>query len=492
MARAVSTHVIRITSSLSKSFQSAALSSANPVPHPVPQSPRNLFTEFPPFFPRQCSEDTYGWNLAIRGLLEGKNPKAAFLEYALMRRKGVPADSHTVGFAVKVCCFMMSVWEGPQVHCHVIRMGFNSELVVQTALLNMYSLFEDLHLARRVFDETYRRDLPMWNAILTAYAQKGCPEEAIRIVSEMGYQGIRPNEVSGMSILAACSSLKDLMSGKVVHGYMIKNVLGFDTLLFSALINMYAKCGCLQSARCLFDMMHHRDVVSWTTMINGYSDNDSPQEALALFEEMVAAKIRPDDVTMLGVVSMCGKLDRIELVELVDKYIQDEGFRESIRITNALILVHAKGGNVRRACQIFDQMNVRTIVSWTTMIQGLAIHGHGVEALVRFTQMQRAGYRPDEICFLSVLSACNHSGLVEEARQCFRSMTGEHKIAPWVEHYGCMVDLLCRTGLLDEAFELFVNMPIKPDFRMWRALIGACTVEGNIDLAIRVMDLSGS
>ncbi|CAA6665143.1 unnamed protein product [Spirodela intermedia] len=378
-----------------------------------------------------------------------------------MRKEGVEADSHTVGFLVKGCSSMAGAREGQQAHCHVLKMGFSSEVIVQTALLRAYALLGELRHAQRVFDETPRRDLPMWNAILAAYAQQGYPEEAL--------------QVTAMSVLSACSSLRDLKNGKLLHGFVLKNIPSLDVLLCSALINTYAHCGALRSARHLFDEMPVRDVVSWTAMISGYSDNDRPAEALALFEDMAAAGVLPDEVSFLAAAAACGKLQRPDLAESLEQYSRRRGLCGSTRMANALMLMHARCDNLRRACRIFGELRERTAVSWTTIMQALAMHGRGADVLVRYAQMRREGIAPDGLCFVSVLSGCNRAGLVEEGRRCFRDMAEEQRL-----HRG--------EGLLEDALAFLRSMPMKPDERMKRAFFRACENRGGLDLAARAME----
>ncbi|KAJ0975231.1 hypothetical protein J5N97_017196 [Dioscorea zingiberensis] len=286
---------------------------------------------------------------------------------------------------------MAGVPVGEQVHTQVLKMGFSSEVVIQTAVLKMYGMFGDLVSAQKVFDETSQRDMVQWNALVAVYAQRNHPYEAILVARTMVRGYVRPNEVTVVSITSACSQLKDLQQGKLLHAYAIKNLLGFDMILSNALIDMH---GC-------------------HVCENG----------------------------------------RVGLGNLVDEYVEKNGYTNSVYMANALIDMHGKCGNIEKACQIFKEMKVRTLVSWTSMIQGLALHGHGMEALVRFSQMQRKGFVPDKVVFLSVLNACNHAGLATEGIQCFKLMVEEHGMDPWMEHYGSMVDLLCKAGLLGNAFD---------------------------------------
>lgn len=429
--------------------------------------------------------DTFTWNSIIRGYLARNNAKEALLVYFYVTSKGVKVDSYTLQLATKACGLISAVLEGKQIHAQKCKLGFSSEIIVQTALINMYGLFGEITYAQQLFDETPQRDLVMWNSVLAAYAHHNFGYQALVHACAMVNSGFRLNGVSVVSVLSACSSLKALREGKVVHGYLIRNINDVDVLIYNTLIDMYSKCGSLLNASRIFRMMPIRNVVSWTSMINGYSHSNFFNEALSLFQEMERENVRPDEVTILSIVSVCSKLGSFELGDWIDNYIEKSGFKKerSIIMSNALMDMYAKCGNIKKACQVFDGMREKTLVSWSTIIHGLAMHGFAVQALLRFSQMQREDFKPDRIVFQSILSACSHAGLVNEGRKCLNSMTKDYHMKPGMEHYGCMVDLLCRAGQVNEAFELVQSMPEKPDMMIWRMLVGGCRNQGDISLA---------
>ncbi|KAK9107713.1 hypothetical protein Syun_023724 [Stephania yunnanensis] len=434
--------------------------------------------------------DTYTWNTIMRGYCEQHNPKQALHVYAHIGRLGLHIDSYTLVFAVKACGLLESVMDGKLVHAHVIKHGFAAEAVIATSLVGMYGVFGKLGCARRAFDESPERDLVLWNAMVAVCAQREAPGMAFEVLRSMIGENVRPNGVTMASVLSACSCLRSLRKGKQFHCYAVRNLDLLDVVVFNALIDMYSKCGCLINARKVFHGMRKRNVISWTSMINGYSKNNRSNEALLLLKEMESANIRPDEVTILGVISMCSKLGSLEMGEWIDQYIEMNGHRKkrNVHVENALVDMHAKCGNIKKACQIFYEIEKKTLVSWSTIIQGLAMHGHGLPALTLFYQMQREGFEPDDILFLGVLSACNHAGLVQEGRKCFQSMEEDYHLRPGMEHYGCLIDLLCRAGLINEALEVLGNMPMKPDAIMWRTLMKACQNHGNASLARHIMN----
>ncbi|KXG20766.1 pentatricopeptide repeat-containing protein At4g14820 [Sorghum bicolor] len=389
----------------------------------------------------------------------------------------------------------LSTASAAHLHAHALKLGvLPSCLHLCSALLKCYAASGRIAAARQLFDEIPLRDVPLWNALVSAYARSGHPRNALAAASAMARDvaGCRPNNVSVTSLLSVCTQLRSSVLGRELHGYAIRNVPVLDLPVLNALVNMYGKCGWLRDARMVFTGMGvgMRSAVSWTSMINACCQNGHPAEALEVFEEMRIARVKVDEVTLLAVISACTKLDCTPgLGDWVEECAVENGFLQNTHVANALIHMHGKMGRVKRSCEIFDSMGaVKTVVSWTAMIQALAMNGHGVAALVRFTQMLREGFLPDEVIFLCVINACGHSRLVSEGHRLFKSMIEEYHITPWMEHYGSMVDLLCRAGWLDEAFEFVLAMPVTPDPVIWRVLAGACRDHGNASLARRVMD----
>ncbi|KAI6683031.1 hypothetical protein NL676_028944 [Syzygium grande] len=432
--------------------------------------------------------DSFTWNAVIRGYLERNDPKNAILVYTQLRGLNVAVDSYTVLFVIKGCGSIPAIDGGKLMHAQIFKLGFASEIIVQTALLNMYVAFDEIQSMQKVFDEMPLRDVVAWNSLIASYIGRNYPKEALEVARAMVCDDVSVNEVSAVSILSACSALKASREGKSVHGYLLKNDVDLDVFVQNALIGMYSKCGSLSNACRIFHSMATRNVVSWTTMIHGYACNGYFNEALSVYRQMESADVRPDEVTLLSVISVCSELGSSELGEWIALIVEKCGpKRERTALANALMGMHAKCGNILKACQMFDGMKERTLITWTTMIQALAMHGHGVGALMRFVQMQRQGLKPDGVVFLCVLFACSHAGLVEYARKCFDLMIKEYNIKPWMEHCGCMVDLLCRAGLVEDAFDFVAKMPVEPDMILWRMLLLACQSQGRSELVSQVM-----
>ncbi|KAK3159961.1 hypothetical protein QOZ80_1BG0053380 [Eleusine coracana subsp. coracana] len=255
-----------------------------------------------------------------------------------------------------------------------------------------------------------------------------------------------------------------------------------DLVAWNVMIAGYVKAGDLVCARELFDVMPERNVVSWTTVIGAYVQMKQPEDAIEVFQRMQVDGIEPDGVALLPVLSACGDLGAIDLGEWVHKSVVKRGLYREIPLMNAIIDMYVKCGCVEKAVEVFESMEQRSIISWTTLIAGFALHGLGLQAVEMFRRMERESIAPNNVTFLAILSACSHVGLTELGRWYFDIMVSQYRIKPRVEHYGCMVDLLGRAGFLKEAQDLVQSMPFKANAAIWGALLAAARTHGDADL----------
>ncbi|KAF2295118.1 hypothetical protein GH714_031591 [Hevea brasiliensis] len=231
-----------------------------------------------------------------------------------------------------------------------------------------------------------------------------------------------------------------------------------NVVSWTSMVSAYAKHGLVELARQNFDQMPVKNVISWNAMISCYVQGGQCREALDLFHEMNNLRVKPDEATLLSILSACSQID-----------------------------MFAKCGTLKFALDVFNKMPNKNLVSWNAIIGALALHGCGPEAIKHFEKMQAEGIWPDEITFTGLLSACSHSGLVDTGRHYFDKMSSVYGIVHEIEHYACMVDLLGRGGLLDEAISLIRGMPMKPDIVIWGALLGACRIHGNVEMGKQIL-----
>eukprot|EP01018_Ginkgo_biloba_P018427 Gb_38158 [translate_table: standard] len=374
-------------------------------------------------------------------------------------------------------------------HANMLKNGQNQNVFLLNKLVSMYATCGAMDCARLIFDRIHQRNAFLWNVMIRGYASNGVCKEALGLYYEMQQAGIQPDKFTFPFVLQACASLTALHEGKEIHDDIIRTGLESNVFVGSALVDMYAKCGSIELARQVFDKMFDRNVVSWNALIAGYSKNGPVNEALNLLSEMqLQGSIKPDMVTMVSVLSPCAQLSALQQGKQIHGYIIRSGFESISVVGNALIDMYAKCGSVDIARKVFDKMPDRNVISWNSMIAGYGLHGLGEHALALFSQLQEHGMKPDPITFVSVLSACSHAGLVDDGCRCFHNMIHDYGITPRVEHYACMVDLLGRSGLLDEAYMFVKRMPLEPSASVWGSLLSACKIHRNSVIAEHVAE----
>eukprot|EP01018_Ginkgo_biloba_P018613 Gb_39440 [translate_table: standard] len=375
-----------------------------------------------------------------------------------------------------------------QIHACMFRIGVHQNVSLLSKLLSMYTKCGAMDKARLVFDKIHKSDCILWNIMIRGYATHGPREEALALYYQMQLAGIPPDKLTFPSVLKACGSLSALEEGRKVHDLI--SGTGFESNVFvgNALIAMYAKCGSVDLARLVFDKMHQRDLVSWNSMIVGYTQNGHAKEALVLYHQMQLASVRADPFTMVSVLHACAHLGALQQGKCIHNYIIRKGIELNVYVNTALLDLYAKCGSIEIARKVFDKMSTKDEAAWSAMIVGYGVNGLAEDALALFTQMQQTNTKPTDSTFIGVLSACIHAGLVDKGWQYFNCMSQDYGITPKLEHYTCMVDLLGRAGLLDEAHEFIKKMPLEPDAVVWGALLGACRIHSNTDLIEHVAE----
>ncbi|XP_043694377.1 pentatricopeptide repeat-containing protein At1g08070, chloroplastic-like [Telopea speciosissima] len=404
----------------------------------------------------------------------------------MLQGSGITPDRFTFPSLLKGCAQSLAFTEGKALHGQIVKLDLDSDLYIEATLIGMYAACGDPFSARVVFEKMGQRNQVVWTSMIGGYVKNDYPKEALLLFGEMEEEGQEPDEVTMVSLLSACTDLRDLEYGKKLHSRIGESGMKVCVVLGTALIDMYAKCGDLDSAREVFDALPKRNVFAWSAMISGYAQNNQSGDALRLFKQMVTeANQKPNDITILAVLSACTQLGDLNLGRWVHAYVGAAQLNNSTSLQNSLIDMYAKCGRIDVAQQIFDDMMERDVVSWNAMISALALHGLAEQALALFAFMQVAGITPDDITFIGVLSACSHAGLIQEGNLHFQNMKIQYGIVPKLEHYGCMIDLLCRAGLLDEAECFIKEMPMKPNGAVWGALLSGCRVINNVEIGER-------
>ncbi|XP_021894236.1 pentatricopeptide repeat-containing protein At3g24000, mitochondrial-like [Carica papaya] len=422
------------------------------------------------------THDVAIWNSMISTNTEyGCHEEAASL-FIRMRTEGIKENEITISILLSLCAEAVDgLKEGKCLHAHASKKGMAMDGSLGNAFLNMYSELNCVESAQKVFSLMSKVDVISYNTLILTLAQNKCILEAWELFQVMRESDTKPNAYTIISILPIFEDETFLHIGKSVHAFVIKHGIETNPSLDTALSDMYMNCGDDSSARYIFDACLDRDLISWNSLIASYIRNDKAKEALLLFNRMIS-EVEPNSTTIISILSSCTHLSNLPHGRCLHAYVlrRYSSFGYNLSLGNAFITMYARCGSMKNAVKIFKLLPKRNIISWNAIITGYCMHGRGEDAVFAFSQMLDDGFRPNRVTFLSLLSACSHSGMIEKGLEIFHSMVEEFKITPEVAHYGCVVDLLSRAGHLDEARKFTESMPIKPDASIWRALLSAC------------------
>ncbi|KAI3451103.1 hypothetical protein Pfo_007768 [Paulownia fortunei] len=389
----------------------------------------------------------------------------------------------------------------------------------RNAIISLHMQMGQVEHALAQFEEMKEHDVISWNSIIAGYNQCGFDAKALKMFSEMLKESkLKPDRYTLASVLSACANLEELEIGKQIHAYIIRTEFDTSGAVGNSLISMYSKCGAVEiaqkilqkrgtstlniiaftalldgyiklgdinPARQIFDSLEDRDVVAWTAMIVGYAQNGHNNDAMELFKSMVKEGPVPNNYTLAAILSISSNLASLNHGKQIHATALKLGEASSVSVSNALINMYARAGNINSARKAFILVQQRRdAVSWTSMIIALAQHGLAEDALQLFEDMLSLDIKPDHITYVGVLSACTHVGLVEKGRNYFRKMKDVHGIEPTSSHCACMIDLFGRAGLLGEAQDFIESMPIEPDVIAWGSLLASCKVHKNVELAV--------
>lgn len=374
---------------------------------------------------------------------------------------------------------------GKALHCCSCKVGLGCNTEIGNVLIDFYAKLGCIYEAANVFVEMPEKDLISWNSMIWGHAKSGDCVQAFSLFRKMRIEDIGVDRASFSCLLSACAARRDLRLGRMIHAIVKANGLESDVSVGTALINMYAKCQNLKSARRLFDELPKHNIEYWNAMIHAYIDCGHAREALKQLDEIKSRKLRVDEVTILGLIMACRDAGELHHGSLIHSIVEDHDFfKGSLLLGNALIDMYAKCGSTAKARSVFNMMPQKDVISWTSMIVGHAINGEGDKSLTTFKQMCAEKFVPNSVTFIGVLSACDHAGLVDEGMELYNKMTEVYHIEPQIEHSGCVVDMLARAGKVEDAKIFIQKMPTKPNALVWRMLLNACRVHGHINLGL--------
>ncbi|KAG6503371.1 pentatricopeptide repeat-containing protein At1g71490-like [Zingiber officinale] len=439
--------------------------------------------------------------------------EGAIFTYKQMIDRGIFVGKYAFSTVFRACGEVGNLGLAMVVHARMAASEVELDLCTWNSLVAMYARCGAVKEARKVFDAMPMRDIISWNTMISGYVSAGMLEEAIellpsmqegpgfntvtcnaivsgtlrlqhnyealRLISRMKISGPAMDHVTLVNGLKACSRLNSMKIGKEIHGVALRtHCYGVENII-NTLITMYSRCKNMSYAYSIFRTSGIRSLITWNAMITGNLHAEKTEEAYLLFHDMIGSGMQPNDVTIIVMLSLCTRVMNLNHGKELHCYMVKEGFPDHLVLSNCLIGLYSKSRRMALAQRLFDVMKVHDVITYTILIAGYGMLGEGITSLKLFNEMIRSGVQPDHVTMVAILSACSHSGLVNEGLSLFDYMNTGYGIAPRVEHWSCMVDLYCRAGLLKRAEELIIHMPVEPTGAMLATLVGACRVHRN-------------
>ncbi|TKW18958.1 hypothetical protein SEVIR_5G466800v4 [Setaria viridis] len=445
--------------------------------------------------------DDVSWNSLLSGYVRAGAHQEMLKVFTLMCRCGMGWNSFALGSIIKCCSSGVDIAGhiAEAVHGCVVKTGLATDVFLASALIDMYAKKGALSNAVVLFKSVQDPNVIVFNAMIAGFCRdeaavgKEVTREALNLYSELLSRGMEPTEFTFSSVVRACNLAGEFEFGKQLHGQVLKHSLQGDDYIGSALIDLYSNSGCTEDGYRCFRSLYKQDIVTWTSMISGFVQNELFEKALRLFQELLCYGLKPDLFTISSVMNACASLAVARTGEQIQCLATKSGFNRFTVMGNSCVHMYARSGDVDAATLRFKEMESRDVVSWSAVISSHAQHGCARDALCIFNEMMDAKVVPNEITFLGVLTACSHGGLVDEGLRYYEIMNKEYGLAPTIKHCTCVVDLLGRAGRLGDAEAFIRDSVFHDDPVIWRSLLASCRIHGDMErgqlAADRIMEL---
>lgn len=467
-------------------------------------------------FDRIPKRDVVSWTAMISRFSRCGYHRDALLLFKQMHREDVRANQFTYGSVLKSCKDLGCLKEGMQIQGCLEKGTFAGNLIVRSALLSLYARCGKMEDARLQFDSMKERDLVSWNSMIDGYTANACADTSFSLFQFMFAEGellvsisatyfktfmtVWLNSFLCCSVLGKkpdCFTFGSLLRASIVvkclelvcelHGLAIKLGFGRSSALIRCLVDAYVKCGSIANAWKLHEDTTKRDLISCTALITGFAQqNICRSDAFDIFKEMILMKTKMDEVIVSSMLKICTTVASVTIGRQIHGFaLKSSQIRFDVALGNSLIDMYAKSGEIEDAVLAFEEMKQKDVRSWTSLIAGYGRHGNFEKAIDLYNRMEHEGIKPNDVTFLSLLSACSHTGQTELGWKIFDTMINKHGIKAREEHLSCIIDMLARSGYLDEAYELIRSKEgiISLSSSTWGAFLDACRRHGNVQLS---------
>ncbi|XP_039062569.1 pentatricopeptide repeat-containing protein At1g43980, mitochondrial-like [Hibiscus syriacus] len=459
-------------------------------------------------------KNVISWNIWLNGLLKFGHFKKAHLLFDEMPEKDVVSWNSMISsfgvlglwgcglevfkemqtFGVRpskftfsiLTTFVSSASQGKEIHCNMVTSGVClSSLVIGNSLIDMYGKLGLVKYAFSVFLSMVEVDIVSWNSLISSCFKLGHEGLALEQFDQMRLAGFSPDEFTVSNVIAACTNLRYLDKGKQIFAVCVKMGFISNSIVSSAVIDLFSKCNALEDSVRLFEEVELWDSLVCNSMISSYARHGFHDDAFLLIVLAFREDCRPTEFSLSSVLS-CINFLSIEQGPQLHLLVIKSGFQSDLIVATSLVDMYTNTGSIDSALQVFSEIHVKDLISWNTLIMGLAHNGRVVETLEIFKELLREGPAPDRITLSGVLLACRCGAFVDIGMHILSSMEEEFVVTPRDEHYACVIDLLCHAGKFKEAFDTLEAMPFEPGFLVWKSLVLATATYTNLNITERV------
>lgn len=434
-------------------------------------------------FHRLVRRKEYSWTSLLQGHVNLDDCELALDLLPNMQNDCVEPSCFTFVALAKACAVMKNMEKGQDIHCEIAKEGFEGDCFLGNTLVDMYAKCGLFAEAWDVLDNLSSQDVVSWNALIAGLADSMLAEDVLKCREQMQSKGIHFNEVTYLSCLKACGSIKALDVGQELHSEIADGKLISHPFVCNALLDMYAKCGHLAEAEDVFDAMATHDIVSWTALVAGYAEQGLGDEALKCLNKMLAENVPPNTVTFIYFLKASGSIMGASRGRDTHREIVLRGFEDDGLIISSLVDMYAKFGSAVEAQKVFDDSPVRDIVTWNAIISANAEQGVGKQGLECFKKLQLEGISPNANTFACSLKACTSKGAITEGQKLHTRILKEGYDSFFVVG-SCLVDMYSKCGWLAEAWTEFANLSPVQDIQLWSTLILGYADHGSSAMAL--------
>nr|GLL44374.1 pentatricopeptide repeat-containing protein At4g19220, mitochondrial [Ipomoea trifida] len=433
-------------------------------------------------------KDLVTWNTMISGYSPNGCNREAQTLFTKLQGQHLSCSLPTLLGVLSSCDAPQFLQFGKSIHCWHVKLGFESNILAVNSLMYMYINCGDLVASFELLEEiSFTADVDSWNAVISGCTQNnhfGMALEAFNLMRQISR--VNHDSITLVSAISACGYLQLVNEGKLIHGLALKTSSGKDIRVQNVLITMYARLADTTSASLVFSLCHDRNMCTWNCMISALAQNNKAKEALALFHSF---EFEPDEISLATVLSICTQLGIIRHGKQIHGHVLRSGYFKNSVISSALVDMYSSCGRLDIALLVFQKSPEKSIAAWNSVIAAYGLHSNGQKAIEVFTELIESGMSPTKATFVNLLTACSHSGLVDQGCWYYDHMLTSFGVQPTTDHHVCIVDMLGRSGRLQEAYNFVEDILSQPESGIWGALLSACNYHGDLKLGKKVANI---